>query len=196
MYGTTAGSNNRWLLYGGANANTDWFAEMYRDWVPSQEHNMSVSGGSDKITYLISGNFLDQNGLIRHGKDNFNRYSINGKISAELADWVTLNYSSRWVREEYSRPSYMTGLFFHNIARRWPTNPVIDPNGHYHEGNEILQMRDGGVDKSEKDYLYQQLQFVFEPVKDWYIRAEGNYNTINRFNHWDVLPIYGYDTNN
>ena len=196
MYGTTAGSNNRWLLYGGANANTDWFAEMYRDWVPSQEHNMSVSGGSDKITYLISGNFLDLNGLIRHGKDNFNRYSINGKISAELADWVTLNYSSRWVREEYSRPSYMTGLFFHNIARRWPTNPVIDPNGHYHEGNEILQMRDGGVDKSEKDYLYQQLQFVFEPVKDWYIRAEGNYNTINRFNHWDVLPIYGYDTNN
>src|SRR5690554_537400 len=196
MYGTTAGSNNRWLLYGGANANTDWFAEMYRDWVPSQEHNMSVSGGSDKITYLISGNFLDQNGLIRHGKDNFNRYSINGKISAELAGWVTLNYSSRWVREEYSRPSYMTGLFFHNIARRWPTNPVIDPNGHYHEGNEIVQMRDGGVDKSEKDYLYQQLQFVFEPVKDWYIRAEGNYNTINRFNHWDVLPIYGYDTNN
>jgi len=196
MYGTTAGSNNRWLLYGGANANTDWFGEMYRNWVPSQEHNMSVSGGSDKVTYLISGNFLDQNGLIRHGEDNFNRYSLNGKISAKLADWVTLNYSNRWVREEYSRPSYMTGLFFHNIARRWPTNPVFDPNGHYHEGNEILQMRDGGVDKSEKDYLYQQLQFVFEPVEDWFIRAEGNYNTITRFNHWDVLPIYGYDTNN
>ncbi len=196
MYGTTAGSNERWLLYGGANGNTDWFKEMYREWVPSHEHNLSVSGGSDKVTYLISGNFLDQQGLIRHGSDNFNRYSLNGKISAKLADWVTLNYNNRWVREEYSRPSYMTGLFFHNIARRWPTNPVLDPNGNYLEGNEILQMRDGGVDKDEKDYLYQQLQFVFEPVQDWFIRAEGNYNTVNRFNHWDVLPIYGYDTNN
>lgn len=196
MYGTTAGSNNRWLMYGGANASTDWFKEMYKNWVPSHEHNLSVSGGTEKITYLVSGNFLDQNGLIRHGKDKFNRYTLNGKISAKISDWVTLNYNNRWVREEYSRPSYMTGLFFHNIARRWPTNPVYDPNGHYMEGNEILQMRDGGKDNDQKDYLYQQLQFIFEPIQDWFIRAEGNYNTINRFNHWDVLPIYGYDTNN
>lgn len=196
MYGTTADSNNRWLLYGGANASTDWFGEMYRDWVPSNEHNLSVSGGTEDITYLVSGNFLDQNGLIRHGKDQFNRYSLNGKITAKLADWATMNYSNRWVREEYSRPSYMSGLFFHNIARRWPTNPVFDPNGNYLEGNEILQMRDGGIDSDQKDYLYQQIQFVFEPVQDWFIRAEGNYNTITRFNHWDVLPIWGYDSNN
>lgn len=196
LYGTTAGSNERWLLYGGGTANTNWFKEMYKDWVPSQEHNLSVNGGSEKITYLISGNFLDQKGLIRHGEDKFNRYSLNGKISAKLADWATVNYSNRWVREEYSRPSYMTGLFFHNIARRWPTNAVVDPNGNYLEGNEILQMKDGGVDADQKDYLYQQIQFVFQPLQDWFIRAEGNYNTINRFNHWDVLPVYGYDTNN
>ncbi len=196
LYGTTAGSNERWLLYGGGTANTNWFKEMYKDWVPSQEHNLSVNGGSEKITYLISGNFLDQKGLIRHGEDKFNRYSLNGKISAKLADWATVNYSNRWVREEYSRPSYMTGLFFHNIARRWPTNAVVDPNGNYLEGNEILQMKDGGVDADQKDYLYQQIQFVFQPIQDWFIRAEGNYNTINRFNHWDVLPVYGYDTNN
>ncbi len=196
LYGTTAGSNERWLLYGGGTANTNWFKEMYKDWVPSQEHNLSVNGGSEKITYLISGNFLDQKGLIRHGEDKFNRYSLNGKISAKLADWATVNYSNRWVREEYSRPSYMTGLFFHNIARRWPTNAVVDPNGNYLEGNEILQMKDGGVDADQKDYLYQQIQFVFQPIQDWFIRTEGNYNTINRFNHWDVLPVYGYDTNN
>lgn len=196
MHGTTADGNNRWLLYGGGTANTDWFKEMYRNWVPSHEHNLSVSGGSDKMTYLISGNFLDQNGLIRHGEDQFNRYSLNGKISAELADWITVNYNNRWVREEYSRPAYMTGLFFHNIARRWPTNAVLDPNGNYIEGNEILQMRDGGVDRDQKDYLYQQLQLVMNPLEDWYIRAEGSYNTINRFNHWDVLPIYGYDADN
>ncbi len=196
MFGTTADSNNRWLLYGGGTANTDWFKEMYKNWVPSHEHNLSVSGGNEKVTYHVSGNFLDQNGLIRHGEDVFNRYSLNGKVSVKMSDYVTMNYNNRWIREDYSRPSYMTGLFFHNIARRWPTNAVFDPNGHYIEGNEILQMRDGGIDKDQKDYLYQQLQFVITPIEDWFIRAEGNYNTVNRFNHWDVLPIYGYDSNN
>lgn len=196
MHGTTANNQDRWLMYGGANANTDWFKEMYKNWVPSHEHNLSVSGGNEKTTFLISGNFLDQNGLIRHGKDQFNRYSLSGKITSKVFNWLTVNYNNRWVREEYSRPSYMTGLFFHNIARRWPTNPVYDPNGHFMEGNEILQMRDGGVDKDEKDYLYQQIQLVFNPLENWFIRAEGSYNTINRFNHWDVLPIVAYDSNN
>lgn len=185
--------NNRWRMYMGANANTDWFAEMYKNWVPSYEHNINIGGGNEKLTYMISGNFLDQNGLIRHGKDRFNRYTLNGKINATLSDWVKLNYNNKWIREEYSRPSYMTGLFFHNIARRWPTNPVYDPNGYYMEGNEILQMEDGGIDRSQKDYLYQQVQLVINPIENWNIYLEGNYNTIFNRNHWDVLPIYGHD---
>lgn len=188
-------NNNRWENYTGANANTDWFKEMYKDWVPSHEHNLSVSGGNEKVTYLVSGNFLDQNGLIAHGKDKFNRYTLNGKINATLSDYVKLNYSSKWIREDYKRPSYMTGLFFHNIARRWPTNPVYDPNGYYMEGNEIIQMEDGGIQKNQKDYAYQQLQLVIEPIKDWKIYAEGNLNTITNFQHWEVLPVYAHDVN-
>ncbi|MHB9056004.1 MAG: SusC/RagA family TonB-linked outer membrane protein [Paludibacteraceae bacterium] len=196
MYGTTADSNNRWLLYGGANGNTNWFKEMYMDWAPAQEHNVNVSGGTDKYTFLVSGNLLDQRGLIRHGVDKFNRYSLNGKMTIKMAPWATLDYNNRWIRETYSRPSYMTGLFFHNIARRWPTNPVYDPNGHYLEGNEILQMEGGGLDKDEKDYVYQQLKLTLQPVADWFIRMEGSYNTVTDYDHWDVLPIYGYDANN
>ncbi|SMO41546.1 TonB-linked outer membrane protein, SusC/RagA family [Saccharicrinis carchari] len=192
--GTTLNpNNNRWNAYTGANANTDWFAEMYNDWVPSHEHNLSMSGGTEKVTYVVSSNFLDQRGLINHGKDEFNRYSLNGRINANLTEKIKLNYSNKWIREEYERPSYMTGLFFHNIARRWPTNPVRDPNGYYMEGMEILQMRDGGVDRKQTDYLYQQVHFTFEPIENMKINAEGNYNTKTVFQHWDVLPIYGHD---
>lgn len=74
----------KWQAYGGANANTDWFKEFYNDWVPSQEHSLSISGGSEKTQYTISGSFLDQNGLLRHGSDNFQRYTMNGKSQARL----------------------------------------------------------------------------------------------------------------
>ena len=195
-YGTVAGSNGRWQNYGGAFANTNWFDEFYESWVPSQEHNLSINGGNEKITYLLSGSFLDQKGLLRHGSDKFQRYTLNGKISVKLADWVTMNYNNKWTRENYDRPTYMTGLFFHNIARRWPTCPVVDPNGHWSADMEIIQMEEGGKQTSEKNWITNQIQFVFEPIKDWHINVEGSLRQYNEKYHWAVLPIYGYDTDN
>ena len=186
-------ANEPWSMYTGSWDNTNWFKEMYRSAVPSTEHNISVSGGGNKVNYYLSGALLSQRGLIRHGKDKLKRYNFSAKVTANLTNWATVSYNSKWVREDYSRPSYMTGLFFHNIARRWPTNPVFDPNGHYVHGNEILQMENGGLDATQNDKLYQQLALEFRPVKGWKIRLEGNYNTVNYHNHWDVLPIYYYD---
>ena len=189
--GTAA--NEPWSMYNGSWDNTNWFKEMYKSAVPSTEHNISVSGGGNKVNYYISGAILSQRGLIRHGKDKLKRYNFSSKVTANLTDWATVTYNTKWIREDYSRPSYMTGLFFHNIARRWPTNPVYDPNGHYVHGNEILQMENGGIDATQEDKLFQQLALEFRPIKGWKIRLEGNYNTTNYHNHWDVLPIYYYD---
>lgn len=186
-------ANEPWSMYTGSWNNVNWFDEMYKSGVPSTEHNVALSGGGSKVNYYLSGAVLSQRGLIRHGKDQLKRYNFSGKITANLKDWFTVTYNTKWIREDYSRPSYMTGLFFHNIARRWPTNPVYDPNGHYVHGNEILQMENGGLDATQQDKLYQQLALEFRPRKGWKIRLEGNYNTVHYYNHWDVLPIYYYD---
>lgn len=193
-YGTILNpDNNHWQSYTKANGNTDWFAENYRNWVASHEHNLSISGGNDRLTYRISGSFMDQNGLIRHGHDEFQRFTLDGKISAKLTDFLTLNYTSKWTREDYERPSYMTGLFFHNIARRWPTCPVYDPNGYMLEGMEIIQMEEGGIQQQKKNYYTQQVGLVFEPIKDWHINVEGNLRTYNYNRHFEVLPVYAHD---
>lgn len=175
-------NNNRWNNYGGANANTDWFKEFYNDWVPSQEHNLSISGGNEKIQFSLSGSFMDQNGLLRHGEDNLQRYTMNSTITAQITDWFRVNYSTKWTREDFDRPSYLTGLFFHNIARRWPTCPAYDPNGYPMNGVEITELEDGGRQTNQKDLNTQQLQFVFEPVKNWTINIEGALRTENKMN--------------
>ncbi len=186
-------ANEPWSMYTNSWANTDWFKEMYKKNVPSQEHNIAISGGANKMNYYVSGTWLNQHGLIRHGKDVLNKFNVNGKFNVEVTKWFNITYNTKWNRESFSRPSYMTGLFFHNIARRWPTNPVYDPHGYYVHGNEIIQMEDGGIDKHTTDKLFQQLVFEFKPLDGWKIRLEGNYNTTNYHNHWDVLPIYYHD---
>ena len=196
-YGTIVGTDNRYQAYGSAFANTDWFKEMFRSGVPSQEHNVSVSGGSEKLTYMISGNFLGQQGLLRHGDDRYNRYTLNGKISAKLTNWLTLNYTSRWSREDNYAPTYIKqsgGNFYHNIARRWPSNPARTPHG-WMPGMEIIELETGGKWNDQQNNVTNQLQLIFEPIKDLHISLEGNMRRYSESQHYDILPIYAYDAN-
>ena len=193
-YGTTANLNNKkWNNYGGAFANTDWFDEFYKKNVPSTQHNISLSGGSEKINWSVSGSFLKQNGLIRHGHDELDRYTVNSKIGAEIASWIRLDYNTKWTRTDYEKPQYLTGLFFHNIARRWPTCPAIDPNGHWMDGMEIAELEDGGVTSEHKDWFTQQLKFTITPLEGWNIYAEGAMRTSNEKKTTSKIPVYSYD---
>ena len=178
-----------WQKWANANGNTDWFKEFFKDWTPAHEHNVSISGGTDKIQYMVSGSLLNQRGLIRHGKDSFQRYTFNSKVSAELTDWLKMTVSNKWTREDFERPSYLTGNFFHNLARKWPVHPAYDPNGFPMDEGEVAQMENGGVQNSQKDFYTNQIQFVFEPIKDWHITVDGSMRTTNHFQHWEVLPI-------
>ena len=193
---STVANGNVWAKWNeGAYDNVDWFKEFYKSWVPSQEHNLSVSGGNEKTQYVLSGNFLGQNGLLRHGEDYMNRYTLNGKITTQLASWARLTYTTRWTREDYGRPSYMSGLFFHNVARKWPIQPAYDPNGFPMNESEIEQMENGGLQTKNKDFYTNQLAVVFEPIKDWHINLEGTIRSQSDFEHWDVLPVYYWDVN-
>ena len=50
--------------------NTDWFDEIFENGY-SQEHNLSISGGSEKIRYLLSLGYLDNQGVMgRFGIDS------------------------------------------------------------------------------------------------------------------------------
>lgn len=195
-FGTDWNAKDReWSLYSRAWANTNWFEEFYQKNAPSHEHNLSISGGTNRLKYYLSGALLDQRGILKPSKDEFQRYNFSAKISANVASWLMVNYQSRFTREDYERPSYLTGLFFHNIARRWPTNPYYDPFGYLMPHNEANQIINGGRDKNQKDFYNQQLTAIITPLDGLTIRLEQNYNTVVNYNHWDVQTIYNHDKN-
>ena len=61
---------------------------------------------------------------------------------------------------------------------------------------EIEQLENGGKQINQKDLNTQQLQFIFEPIKNWRINVEGSLRTTNTNEHWDVLPVYAYNADN
>lgn len=193
--GTTANNSGRFNYYQGSNANTDWFKEFYRDFTTSHEHTLNVNGGTEKTNFYTSAGFMDQNGLNRYANDNFQRYNLNNKINVKITDRLEFMSNTRFVREDYDKPTHMNALYYHNIARRWPTVPVYDNNGYYTDPSEIPQLLDGGRTNTQKDVLSQQLQLTFRPIQNWNIVGNVNYNITNRNDHSEVLRAYSYDVN-
>ncbi|MCF1192319.1 TonB-dependent receptor [Mangrovimonas sp. AS39] len=181
--------------YGYGQANNDWYDVIYKDHSFSQEHNVNISGGTSSIQYYASGNYLDQNGLMEFNTDTYNRYTTSANITAKLSDWAKVSVTNRFIREDFQRPSQLTDGLFQDLARQgWPMLPVYDPNGHLISSpSPALGLRDGGVDKTQNDWLYQQGQVILEPVKDWTITGSLNYRTRNEFRHWDVNQVYNHD---
>ncbi|SKB71883.1 TonB-linked outer membrane protein, SusC/RagA family [Salegentibacter holothuriorum] len=194
-YGTVPNANgDRYQYYTGSHANTDWFDELYKDFSFSQEHNLSLSGGSESTTYYTSARIVDQVGLLKYGEDRLDEYDFTGKLSTEISKHVKFNYSTRFSRNNYNKSTQQGGLFYHNIARRWPTVPVRDPNGYFTDSSgEIIQLEDGGRTDNLTDRLFMQGQLTITPIEGWNIYAIGNYKITNMNNHVDVLPAYGYD---
>ncbi|KXX71201.1 TonB-dependent receptor [Flammeovirga sp. SJP92] len=51
--------NKRGLYY-----NTDWMDQLQNDMAPMQNHSLRISGGSDNLTYNITGTLFDQEGVL------------------------------------------------------------------------------------------------------------------------------------
>ena len=102
--GVKASSNGQWGKpdydpFTTAWANTNWYDEVYKSSSFSQEHNVSLNGGSDIVAYYASFNYLGQGGLLKAGDDGLHRYNVTAKINADLTQWLKFNYSTRFTRK-------------------------------------------------------------------------------------------------
>lgn len=179
----------------GVYANTDWMDEYYKKTAFSQEHNLSLTGGNDNISYYVSGNILDMGGFMRYGEDDFQRASLMGKMNAQLYKWLKIGFTSRWNRTDYDRATTMNGGFYDNLMRRAISiAPKYDPNGFLaSDFNYIDALENGGRHKEQNDVFTNQLQVTITPVKNWNIIGEFNVRINDNWTHEDAFPIYAHD---
>ena len=71
---------------------TDWVKETFEA-APMQKHNLSISGGNEKSTYLMSLSFLNQDGIVKGDDDNYKRYSGMFNGSQKVNKWLKVGSS-------------------------------------------------------------------------------------------------------
>ncbi len=191
------GTSRRWGTgeCGGTFANVNWRDELYKNTAFAQEHNLTLSGGNNKVTYYVSGNFLDQDGFLKYGNDSYERYSVMGKLSGQLTNWLRVQYTGSWMRTDYDRPTIMSGGFYEKVIRRLPpTNPKYDPNGYIAaDYNYIEHLEKGGRHQEQNDIFTNQVKLTITPLKGWNINAELNTRVYSDWTHQWSLPVYAHD---
>lgn len=194
---TTVPNGAQWQFHEKANDNVNWWKKQFT-WAWSQEHNLSLNGGSEKLQYYASAGILNQDGNMRFGKDTYDRYNFTAKVNAQVNKYVEFNVNAKFIRYQLDNPLYTEegGLLYHDIARMWPTMPYKDPNGHYMRNGKLAQLSDGGRAITNNDNLYAQGQLVVHPMKNWNIYVEAGARIINQNKQANLNKIYEYNVAN
>ena len=109
--------------------NTDWLGAIYRDNNFATQHNVSISGGSDRATFYISGRYNGNNGIYKVGNERFNKYNIRAKGMLKLNSWLRLENNTDVFLQDYREPIVMYAYDRNNLDTRIPIQRQIETQG-------------------------------------------------------------------
>ncbi|RZK66087.1 MAG: SusC/RagA family TonB-linked outer membrane protein, partial [Pedobacter sp.] len=71
--------------------NTDWYGYLFRKWQPGQNHNISVSGGNDKIQGYVSGRAYKGATIQNIADADLVKYNVRGRINLKTNNWLEIS---------------------------------------------------------------------------------------------------------
>ncbi|MCO5237126.1 MAG: TonB-dependent receptor [Chitinophagaceae bacterium] len=111
---------------------TDWYKELYKDKFFAQDHNLTLSGGSDKASFYISGRYNGQDGLFNYNSDVYNMYNLRAKGNIRLTEWLQVENNMEYSKMTYHQPLNVgegSGIWRNMADEGHPLAPLLNPDG-------------------------------------------------------------------
>lgn len=111
-----------------------WINAFYRDNTPTDQVDLSISGGGGRTTYFLSGAFFNQQGLAY--RSGFKRYTMRSNITSQINNWIKFGAnlysgSSNQETNPYNANSLGRGLGL--LAPPW-FSPIDPATGEQYNG--------------------------------------------------------------
>ena len=117
----------------GKNVDTNWADAVFQNGV-EQNHNVSVSGGSDKAQFFLSGNYVDQKGMVKG--DTYNRLGLKANVNVKVNDYLKIGSNinattstTSAVDAARSGENFAVGGFTRLALINCPNIPVYNEDG-------------------------------------------------------------------
>ncbi|MEY2918443.1 MAG: hypothetical protein RIS73_2157 [Bacteroidota bacterium] len=204
---TVAGGNVIFPDLSKIGVGTNWQNEVFKT-AAIQTHTVSARGGSDKMSYFLSGGYLNQGGILGgNDKSVFSRGNFTANLSFDLTSKLKfiLNTTgvlldSKGVQENSFNSVIGSALNFD------PTVPVYNntPNtvGKYGFSNLLLSeifnpltKLDNTYNKSAGNKLYGKFELQYDVIKNLKLSTRFGYTKYDG-NAKNFTPLVFYGTNN
>ena len=194
----------RYVHYG----NTDWWSTLFNNSQLSQEHNLSLNGGTDKINVYLSGRYYTRDGIYKINKDVLDTYTLRSKINAKPYKWLEVENSTNIFNKLYSQPATNARnvsessnsedwrkYTYHAAPLYLPTNPdgsfiikgAYTPTRDIADGT-FADLLNGKSRSNEKDFeVFNTTRFVIKPFEG--LDIKGDYSFRRRNQQEDVRII-------
>ncbi|QCX38474.1 TonB-dependent receptor [Aureibaculum algae] len=171
--------------------NQNWTDYFLSNATFSQNHNLSVSGGSEKVNFFMSASHNKHNGSLKIAEDYFTRTGMRARVNANITDWLRIGNNTSYLLSKRKNPSYFNIQTLYDFA---PTDWDKNPDGSWSNNGVGLmgaQLTDGGdeVDKNNtfqttftteisllKDILKVNAEYTFQKENRNYDAYYSKYN--------------------
>ena len=191
-----------------------WWDAAIKDHSTTQTHNLSVRGGTDAMTYFISGSF-NHDKSIYNVEDNYwyRRYTLRGNFTFKLADDLTMDYQTSFRATASADPanddSYneKSNMIFNYIAysdRLTPATTKDNPNHYTYQGlsptENVMAMMNHDLNYTDKRgrSFTNTVNFNYNPhqIKGLRLMLQGAYdfNYDGTYTKKTRYPLYDYET--
>jgi TonB-dependent starch-binding outer membrane protein SusC len=168
---------------------TDWYNEVLRQ-ATTQNYNLNMSGGSEGFKYFVSGNYLNQEGVIIF--NDIKRYSLRANIEAKLNKRIRfgMNINPTITKASRSSDDPSSGQFsaYSSVTSTYwvdPSAPVYSPNGFFNyttrstlnsnwTANPVYQLQ-AEEEKRRNTQVLMNTFLEIEPIKNLFWKSSFNY---------------------
>lgn len=109
--------------------NTDWQKAALKKYAITNNHNLSIDGGSENIVYRVSFGKMHDGGLYKSDAISYDRYNMSANSDITLNQHLRVGMDVIMAQENRMSPSRSTSNIFGSIIRNKPTMFAVYPNG-------------------------------------------------------------------
>ena len=129
---------------------TDWLDEVF-EVAPMQKHHLSYTGGTEKSTYMISGSYFSQNGIVGDDKAKYERITARVNAKSNLKEWLEVgnNFNFSHSKQKYIGEDDEYRSVVNNALLIDPLTPITydgtpaNVQSLLDDGNTILKDKNG-----------------------------------------------------
>ncbi|MEO6313945.1 MAG: TonB-dependent receptor [Chitinophagaceae bacterium] len=165
--------------------------EMLNKYTFSQQHNISVQGGSDKLSYYLSGGYNNDGGIFKMNPDKVTKYNFTVGINASPTKWLDLSVKTMNRNFNYDFPYGYQDYWYY--FWRWGSYfPYGTNQGNYFRTNSAYM---AGASKSNVSDNYQRVDLgaTIKITPHLNIRADYSIVRDNVLRHETGGPVMAWD---